>query len=945
MKKLNKHPRLYKKMANALKKLITNKIKFVRLKMINGQNKNSLKANGTNIIQHHFLKPGQQLPNRLQRGMNNNTGINQINNTNDFSRIINVASFRKIPYNEFILRLTPYDYETYLKMIKMNYSCRLEVHITNIRSIKYILDVLIEKWRNIPKNEPKINLYLIPIRELWIPKELIFFSINDCDRIYDIGDIYTAYGSPSTNILHMKYQWSEEKINLNNEQNNDLSFNNHLSIQPQDSINDVNDSEYKPEQRLIKAFSKLESSNLLNRSHTINNQINYISNKAIKADESQDLFDLSELRDIEMGPGGESLDKKNINNITESINRNEDCHLFDYSQDLSLQLDEDLLDPMELLGFNNNDKKSDNLSNSLSNKVRTPSLSKKIHLRHKKISFVNNVKPTESMINSSFINKSGNNKNSTGLKLRTGYSEVFSNNNSNLNNVNNLAYTSNNNLSEVSSHINNSNHFANVIQGGNSVFSNQSLINKNVIKENNSNNKSKLINIENNSNNKNSILINNSIIEESSKDLMKESNIYNNSKNEFQNNFSNDNTSQRKKKKIKFVNNVSKENIQELKELQEKQKSKNNSSFFEKIEEKKDNNSNSNKNDTKKILFSNSNISFGKKIQNNQIVNNEKKNIKEENKKENQALLTPVKEKVLSLNNDDSPNIKNTNNNSNKKKLMMNNNHSNNWLYGMGGGLTRFIVNNNTNNYFGMNDTIPFFGQNTMNYNNFFDNGTLLKSNLNNTNLFHADNGFINEDNQLSQMMFMNRGDERTQPQVLGTSFIGNDRVTKVPMNNPENTNNNINTGNNNSNQSNQSEFGKINTSIHLNNNNEVVDKNLILGLRNDIKNDNDTKELLNKKRNASKEPKQKRNKKMNSNDKKAKKINNNILNKKNTGLKNPTFSNNNYNNINNLRTGNKEMNNNFPVNKQYYPPFPYNIDIPLPSRFFEESINNNYKK
>ena len=58
MKKLNKHPRLYKKMANTLKKLITNKIKFVRLKMINGQNKNSLKSNGTNIIQHHFLKPG-----------------------------------------------------------------------------------------------------------------------------------------------------------------------------------------------------------------------------------------------------------------------------------------------------------------------------------------------------------------------------------------------------------------------------------------------------------------------------------------------------------------------------------------------------------------------------------------------------------------------------------------------------------------------------------------------------------------------------------------------------------------------------------------------------------------------------------------------------------------------------------------------------------------------
>ena len=933
-------------MANALKKLITNKIKFVRLKMINGQNKNSLKANGTNIIQHNFLKPGQQIPNRLQRGMNSNPGINPINNTNDFSRIINVASFRKIPYNEFILRLTPYDYETYLKMIKMNYSCRLEIHITNIRSIKYILGVLIEKWRNIPKNEPKINLYLIPIRELWIPKELIFFSINDCDRIYDIGDIYTAYGSPSTNILHMKYQWSEEKINLSSEQNNELSFNNNLSIQPKDSINDINDSEFKPDHRLIKALSKLESSNLLNRSHTTiynnlnNNQINFFSNKAIKADESQDLFDLSDLKDIEIAPGGESMDKKNIN-ITESLNRNEENHLFDekyFSQESSLPLDTELLDPMELLGFDNNDKKSDNLSSSLSNKVRTPSLSKKIHLRHKKISFVNNVKPTESMINSSFVNKSSNNKSNTALKLRTGYSEVFSNNNSNVNNVNNLAYTSNNNLSEVSSHINNSNHFVNVNQGCNSAFSNQSIINKTIIKDNNSNNKSKLLNFENNSNNKNSILINNSNFEESSKDVIKGSNIYNNSKNDLLNNYSNDNSSQRKKKKIKFVNNVSKENIKELKEFQEKQKSKNNSPFFEKIEEKKDNDDNDNKKNN--ILFS-SNISFGKQSQNNQSINNDKKNIKEEKKKENQLLLTSVKEKELSLNNEDSNIFKNNNNNSNKKKVLINNNHSNNWYYGMGGGLTRFIVNNNSNNYLGMNDTIPFMGQNTINYNNLFDNGTLLKSNLNYSNLFHQDNGYINEDNQLSQIMFMNRGDDRTQPQMLGSSFIGNEGVTKLPINNTENINNNINSVKNNSDH--QSEHAKINTSINLNNdNNEVVDKNLILGLRNENKNDNNnTKDLLNKKRNASKEIKPKKNKKMNSNEKKSKK-NNDTLNYKNS-LKSPTF-NNNFNNINNNKRENKEINNEYPVNKPYYPTFPYNIDIPLPSRFFEESINN-YKK
>ena len=993
-------------MANTLKKLITNKIKFVRLKMINGQNKNSLKTNGTNIIQHHFLKPGQQLQNKLQKGVNNNAGINQTNNNNDFSRIINVASFRKIPYNEFILRLTPYDYETYLKMIKMNYSCRLEVHITNIRPIKYILGVLLEKWRNIPKAEPKINLYLIPIRELWIPKELIFFSTNDCDRIYDIGDIYTAYGSPSTNILHMKYQWNEEKINLNinininnninnNLHNNELSFNNNnLSIQPFDSINDIHLNE--PDPRLIKALSKLETSNILNRSHTTiynnlnNNQINFFSNKAIKADESQDLFDLSDLKDIEMGQAEESTDKKNIN-ITESLNRNEEYPLFDAKfseQDSILPFDTELLDPMELLGFDkidNNDKKSDNLSNTISIKVRTPSISKKIHLRHKKISFVNNVKPTESMINSSFANKS--NKSNTALKLRTGYSEVFSNNNSNnnMNNINNLAYTSNNNLSEVSSHINNSNHYGNNgNQGGTGMFPNQSLIIKslNKDKDNNSAYKSQLINFENNSDLKSKSNINyniNSNIEEDSKDN-KDNNIYNNSKNNTLNNNTNnnDNTNQRKKKKIKFVNNVSKENIKELKEIQERQRSKNNSLVLDNPENKNNNTntiSTKNINDNKNSLFRS--FSFGNKNlnQSNQNINinniNKENNIKENNIKENNIkdnninLLTPVKEKILSINNDDSPMYKN--NNSNKKKIILNNNnHSNNWHYGIGSGITRLLGNNNTNFGFNINDTTPFMGQNTTNYNGFFDNQTIFKSNLNNSNIFHVENQYINEDHQLSQMMFLNRGDERTQVQMINTSLINNDGISRLP--NSDNGNNNIKENNNSYNSNQNNIDNNNNTTIQMNVNNSLIVNNNA-GLNYNTKNgnvddtleknniNNNEKVFLNKKRNVTKETKDakehktKRNKKTNTSEKKSKKkdINNNLTNNNNynlnnnMSLKNPSF-NNNYNNNYNIRTGNKLMNNNYPVNKQYFPPFPYNIDIPLPSRFFEESINN-YRK
>ena len=972
MKKLNKHPRLYKKMANTLKKLITNKL--IRLKMINGQNKNTLKSNGTNVLPHQFLKPGQQIPSKLQKGINNNIGINQINNNNEFSRIINVASFRKIPFNEFILRLTPYDYETYLKMIKMNYSCRLEIHITNLRSIKYILEVLLEKWRNIPKIEPKIHLYLIPIRELWIPKELIFFSINDCERIYDIGDIYTAYGSPSTNILYMKYQWNEEKLNLNsynnlnNNQNNELFFNNNnllnnnnLSIQQVDSLNET---EYKPENRLIKALTKLENSNLLNRSHTTiynnlnNNQINFFSNKAIKADESQDLFDLSDFKDSRMGGAELSMggaEKKNIN-VTESLNRNDDYPLFDdkYSdQDSDVPLDSELLDPMELLGFDN-DKKFDQMSNSASNKVRTPSISKKIHLRHKKITFVNNVKPTESMINSSFVNKSSSNNN-TGLKLRTGYSEVFSNNNSNnnANNVNNLAYTSNNNLSEVSSHINNSNHYPNGNQAGSGLFSNQTFLNKNSNKGNNSNiNKSPIFNFGNNSKNKDSKnktnLINNSNIEEESKDN-KDSNIYSNSKNDIQNNNISENGS-KKKKKIKFVNNFSKEKSRELKQIQESEKVKN-SSAFEKMGNFGNNNPINNPNlaQSKNSFFLNNNLSFGSNpIQNN---NNNNNIVKENNTKENKNVLTPSKEKVPSANNEDSPIYKN--NNSNKKKIILNNNHSNNFNYGIGGGLTRFLGNNNSIG-FGLNDTTPFLGQPTLNYNGFFDNATMFKNTLNNSNIFHLDNEYINEDNQLSQMMFMNRNEERIPQQMINSSFIGPNSDNQNNVNNNSNhsihSNRIIEYNNNNIINNNVPVSENLNNNLEIKNNNidEINDKN---------KNSN-SKELLNKKRNSdNKEQKQKKTKKNQShnstNEKKSnkKEINKNniaVLNNNNISLKIPNFNTNynnnninNINNLNNIRSGNKGIYNNFPVNKQYNPPFPYNIDIPLPSRFFEESINN----
>ena len=119
------------------------------------------------------------------------------------------------------------------------------------------------------------------------------------------------------------------------------------------------------------------------------------------------------------------------------------------------------------------------------------------------------------------------------------------------------------------------------------------------------------------------------------------------------------------------------------------------------------------------------------------------------------------------------------------------------------------------------------------------------------------------------------------------------------------------------------------------------------MGLKNEnqnninITNYDNTKEFLNKKRimnnNKEKKPKNsKKNSSYNTSNEKKQKKNKNI-----PSVKSPSFNGvNNYNIIN----GNQIINNNYPLNRQYYSPFPYNIDIPLPSRFFEESINNTKK-
>jgi hypothetical protein len=441
--------------------------------------------------------------------------------------------------------------------------------------------------------------------------------------------------------------------------------------------------------------------------------------------------------------------------------------------------------------------------------------------------------------------------------------------------MNNLVYTSNNNLSEVSSHINNSNHYINF----------KAEIGKQI-----SNNKSQIINVGNNNSEKKEIkYINNFLNNDSNheNDLkLKKSNLTDPNSTEIKQNINkediNQNTSLRKKKKLKFINNVSKENIQELKQ--------NSLSIFDKPEIK----------NTKNLSLSKT-FSFGQ-LQKADNSNEEINKTSEKNEKK----------EINNTNNVN--NINNTNNQNNINNNNNINNQSMNWNYGMGNGFTRLLGNNSNILGYGLNDTNLFIGNNTLNYNSFYDNTNFFKSNMNNSNLFKIDHTrHLNDVNQLSQMSYLNRNEERP----INNSFIGNDNTI-------------INNDNNN-----------------INNNNNFEEKE---------------KELLGKKRKAE-EKSQKKEKKNNHNNIKStkeKKSKKNINLNDNT-LKTPSFNYNNFNlnefgnnninqaqnRINNLRMGYKGINNNnYGINNNInnYQNFPYNIDIPLPSKFFEESVGN-YKK
>ena len=411
MKRLNKHPRIFKKVANTLKKLIQKQIKLVRSKMINvknnGGNKNNIKYTSNNKNYHNNIKQSKIV-------------VNNINEQNDFSKIISISSFRKIPYETFILKLIPYDMETYIFMIKNKYTPKILITVNIFKSIYFILKILNDKWKNITKINPKMILYLIPNKELWIGHKLIYFSLNENKNAFDIGDIYTSYGSPKTNEICMKYQWTEQIIKFANDIEKDIDIEN-------DNIENNN----------------IQNDNFMNNNYLNYQNINYDSKKLLINDKKNEIKN--------------NLDISKENNdyylSEDNYNSDDSCPL--------LESDLNMFDPLEFLGIDVEKK-----NNELKNSIKTPSISKKFYGKKKrKLPFVNNVDSKNKIINNQFIsnNTNNNNKNENNdtlksLKsnshLRTGYNEVFSN----LQNENNLNITynnlNNNHLSNLSSHIN-----------------------------------------------------------------------------------------------------------------------------------------------------------------------------------------------------------------------------------------------------------------------------------------------------------------------------------------------------------------------------------------------------------------------------------------------------------------------------------------------------------
>ena len=115
MKKLNKHPRLFKKAALSLKKLIVNRLNSFRSK----------KMKRVSLIMNNTKEKTQEKATYRCRESKYSYGMPS--SSNGQIKFLDLDYCRKIPFERFYIRLHPFNSETYLRMIENNYGSRLEI--------------------------------------------------------------------------------------------------------------------------------------------------------------------------------------------------------------------------------------------------------------------------------------------------------------------------------------------------------------------------------------------------------------------------------------------------------------------------------------------------------------------------------------------------------------------------------------------------------------------------------------------------------------------------------------------------------------------------------------------------------------------------------------------------------------------------------------------------
>ena len=265
-KNLLKKPKLYKKVANHLKKIVSSKLKQLRKKSTL-KNVTTIHHNEENLPSN-FLKMNEDYVDSNFNKDSRQSSETLINNMLIFELIKNYKSeedVKKSPFSRFTVRINPINYDSYYKVLQAGKNPKLEIIVNSARSVVSVVSFLEEKYskcityknyisifpvgkfwdsnyfnlnylncrissfeKNLHKEESKseeikkrrkemdYNKLLVEISKLNNKEILVFKKSNNYlfykeDKEFsflnsvDFGDLWYGYGKPNTNVIYMFY--------------------------------------------------------------------------------------------------------------------------------------------------------------------------------------------------------------------------------------------------------------------------------------------------------------------------------------------------------------------------------------------------------------------------------------------------------------------------------------------------------------------------------------------------------------------------------------------------------------------------------------------------------------------------------------------------------------------------------------------------------------------